>query len=116
MKNILVGRKKIEWIANTYAMSSHAKTRMIRRDNFNTFELRERILRSPLAWKTSTDCIAIALDLFNYIIVNTTTVIDGTTKPLIVTFINTEAHGENVIDKMLVEYREACTKSSFRTI
>ena len=48
--------------------------------------------------------------MFNYIIVDITTVIDGTTRPLIVTFINTEAHGENVIDKMLVEYREACTK------
>lgn len=48
MENILVGRKKIEWIANTYAMSAHAKTRMIRRDNFNTFELRERILRVHL--------------------------------------------------------------------
>jgi hypothetical protein len=108
MENILVGRKKIEWIANTYAISAHAKTRIIRRDKYSSFDLRERILRSPLAWKTSDTCIAIALDLHNYIIVDTASVIDGETRPLVVTFVNTEQYEENVIDKMLVAYKEFC--------
>lgn len=110
--NILVGRKKVEWIAHTYVLSQHAKTQMIRRDYFPTFELRGRIMNSPLAWKTYNNCIAIALDFYNYIVVDPTTEIEGEVKPTVVTFVETTSLDENVIGKMLVTYREFCKKST----
>jgi hypothetical protein len=106
--NVLVGRKKVEWIANNFIMSEHAKFAQIRRDDTLTKSaLRQRILNSPLAWKTKNDCVAIALDLFNYIVVdpsNKTTY--GTIAPIVVTFVNVRDSGINVVDKFIVEYRD----------
>ena len=112
--NILVGRKKLEWIAISHQLSTQAKTQMIRRDSYtNSFEqnvLRDRIRNSPLAWKIDDKLLAIALDLFTYIVVDPTTPLENDTVPTIVTFIDTRSTGENVTDKMLVAYKEAYTK------
>ena len=103
--NILVGRKKVEWIAYNHKISGHAKTQMVRRDICLEFELAERILNSPLAWKTHTGCIAIALDLYNYVVVDIPNEASNDKLATIVTFVNLQLYDENVIDKMLVEYK-----------
>lgn len=110
--NILVSRKKVEWIAHRHTISQHAKTQMIRRDSFTEFALRGRILNSPLAWKTFNGCIAIALDLHNYIVVDPTTEVAGEITPTVVTFVNLALYDENVVDKMLVTYKEFCQQDA----
>lgn len=104
--NILVGRKKLEWIAYNHKLSAHAKVQMLRRDSHFDFRLASRILNSPLAWKTRSGCIAIALDLFTYIVVDAVNIKDGLAT--VVTFINLEKYNETVIDKMLIEYKTKC--------
>lgn len=108
--NILVSRKKLEWVAYNHKLTAHAEAQMMRRDTSLNFDLRERILNSPLAWKTASGCIAIALDLYNYIVVNADT---GDRNPaIVVTFVNVEERGISVIDKMLMSYREIYKKSN----
>ena len=67
--NILVGRKKVEWIANNIKLTQHAELRLLQKDK-STRSIKHRILETPLAWKTETGCIAIATDLFHYFVVN----------------------------------------------
>lgn len=106
--NILVGRKKVEWIANNFIMSEHAKFAQIRRDDtLSTDDLKRRILNSPLAWKTKNDCVAIALDLYNYVVVDPISNLScGKPIPVVVTFVNVKESGINVVDKFIVEYRD----------
>lgn len=106
--NILVGRKKLEWIANNFIMSEHAKFAQIRRDDALTKDaLKKRILNSPLSWKTKNNCVAIALDLYNYIVVDPENKDSyGTTIPIVVTFVNVKESGINVVDKFIVEYKD----------
>lgn len=106
--NILVGRKKLEWIAKNFIMSEHAKFAQIRRDDtLSRRALKKRILNSPLSWKTRNNCVAIALDLYNYVVVDPENKDDyGTTTPIIVTFVNVRESGINVVDKFIVEYKD----------
>lgn len=106
--NPLVSRKKIEWIAYHYVLSEHVKVAMIRRDTEQGLDLRTRILNSPLAWKTYEGRIAIALDLYSYIIVDTSTQEEGHQVPVVCTYVNTKDNEVNVVDKMLVTYKEFC--------
>ena len=48
--NILVSRKKLEWIAHNFRVSDHAEFRMVQRDSKLNRDLRTSILNSPLAW------------------------------------------------------------------
>lgn len=107
--NILIGRKKVEWLANNFVMSEHAKFAQIRRDDsLSRSALKKRILNSPLSWKTKNGCVAIALDLYNYIVVNTDTTRDSNGKaiPVVLTFVNVKESGINVVDKFIVEYKD----------
>lgn len=106
--NVLVSRKKVAWIADHYVLSDHAKVAMIRRDEKTEFDLRSRILASPLVWKTYDNRIAIALDLYSYIVIDTSTRSGEYEVPIVCTFVNTESAGVNVVDKMLVAYKEFC--------
>ena len=107
--NILIRRKKIEWIAHNYRFSNHAIQQTIKRDIKDDFDFKERILYSPLCWKTKDDCIAIALDLFNYIVVNADTKDEqGNNFANIVTFINTKQNDRTIIDEMLIDYKRQC--------
>lgn len=105
--SILVGRKKIEHVAFTYELSEHAKAQLLRRDNEISFDLKDRILNSPLAWKVRDGRIAIALTLYEYIIVYVPSKFEGG-RPIVVTYVDTQKSGINVIDKMLISYKELC--------
>ena len=70
--NMLVGRKKLEWIAYNLVMTDHSKVRMRQRDENDRNDMKERILNSPLAWKTYNNRICIALNLYEYIVVDPT--------------------------------------------
>ena len=100
--NVLVGRKKIEWIAYNHKLTNHAKMQMMRR-GFNEGDLQSAILNSPLFWKFSEGYVGIALNLFEYLVVTN----DESPKSSVVTYVNLENEGYSVIDKMLISYQDA---------
>lgn len=100
--NVLVGRKKIEWIAYNHKLTNHAKMQMMRR-GFNEGDLQSAILNSPLSWKFSEGYVGIALNLFEYLVVTN----DESPKSSVVTYVNLENEGYSVIDKMLISYQDA---------
>lgn len=103
--NILVGRKKIEWIANNVKTSQHAELRLLQKDKSKR-TIKQRILESPLAWKTRDNCVAVATDLFHYFIINPTRVDkDNNNYPLLVTIIDLTAQGITVVDKFMLDYK-----------
>lgn len=101
--NILVSRKKVEWVAHNFEISNHAKMQMVRRGLLNT-NIASLILNSPLFWKEGKAYIAIAFNLFEYIIVAVPEMNSG--KPVIVTYVSLKDQGYSVIDKMLIAYQE----------
>lgn len=100
--NNLVSRKRLEWIAYNYELSLHAKDRIKERsDTIKT--MRELILNSPLAWGLGNNKYCIALNLYEYIVVEH--VQDFThSKPTIITFVNMKESDYNVIDKFVYAY------------
>ena len=114
--NVLVSRKKVEWVAYKHGLSEHAKIQLVRRGVGSSLDLKGSILNSPLAWKTHNGCIAIALDLYKYAVVSCPEMGKGK-PPIMVTIIDLEPSGCNVVDKMMINYREFCRpKQSFRTV
>jgi hypothetical protein len=103
--NMLVSRKRIEWIACNFKLSSHAEFRFVQRDTMVERDLKSCIRRSPLCWKTIEGTICIAFDLYNYIIVD-----DRTGEPIIVTFVNAKEKGVNVWETAMVEYKKFVAK------
>lgn len=101
--NILVGRKKVEWIAYNHKISEHAKMQMVRRGLIN-YNLTAAILNSPLSWKLPKGYIAIALNLYEYVVA---IIPEGVPEATIVTYVNLSNAGYSVIDKMLVAYQDA---------
>lgn len=110
--NILVKRKLVEWIAHNYVLSDHAQIRMIQKDLNDNIALKTRILESPLQWKTNNGCICIALNLYNYIVVEPAKVNEKTGEkyPYVVTFNNIKESNSNVIDRMMMTYKNFCIK------
>lgn len=109
--SVLVGRKKIEYVAFTYKLSEHAKAQLLRRDDSLSIDLRDRILNSPLAWKVRSGRIAIALSLYEYIVVYVPTR-DENKLPTVITYVDTKKSELNVIDKMFISYKEFYSKVS----
>ena len=68
--DILVSRKQVEDIASRYELSEHAKMRLVRRCGELKFDIKQNILNCALAWKTKNKSIAVAIDLFRYIVVS----------------------------------------------
>lgn len=99
--NILVSRKRVEWIACHFTLSEHAQLRFIQRDSSLNRDLKTCIRRSPLCWKQVDGTICVALDLFSYVVVD-----DSSGTPVIVTFINTKDYGYNVFERAMVEYKK----------
>lgn len=105
--NVLVGRKKVEWVAYNHKISEHAKMQMVRRGMLN-YNLTAAILNTPLTWKLSKRYIAIALNLYEYVVV----AISETSAPAtIVTYVNLSNEGYSVIDKMLITYQDEIRES-----
>lgn len=106
----LVGRGKVEWIAYNYQLSKHAEERMLERiKKQKKKSLKDRILNSQFAWKTYKDCICIALDLYEYIVVYPSLKNDETNGqwiPLVVTYVDTKVENKTVVDKFLEHYYE----------
>ena len=100
--NVLVGRKKVEWVAYNHKISEHAKMQMVRKGLLN-YNLTAAILNSPLAWKLSKGYIAIALNLYEYVVV---AVPEKGASATIVTYVNLSDKGYSVIDKMLITYQD----------
>lgn len=103
--NMLVSRKKIEWISCNFIVSAHAQMRFIQRDTILERDLKTCIRRSPLCWKNINGTISIAFDLYNYIIVD-----DRTSEPVIVTFAdareNPVTRGTDVWQMAMFEYKK----------
>jgi hypothetical protein len=109
--NILVSRKKLEWIAHNHILSNHAEYRLLQRDILIDRDLKKSILNSPLAWKSIIGTIYIALDLYRYIVVDDREY----GSPIVVTFADTRdnpsAKGINVFEMAVVEYKKFIKKS-----
>lgn len=103
--NMLVGRKKIEWVAFTIQCSEHFKMQELKRSSVIK-SLRDRILNCVLAWKTYDNNICIAFNSYEYIVVDPNKIIDGKQTPIGVTYVNLKKTGGTVIDKLLMTYRE----------
>lgn len=104
IKTTLVKRKYIEWVAHNFEISDHADFRMVERDVVVNRDLKKSILNSPLAWKTpAPDTVAIALDLYNYVVVRYDREIN---KPIILTFATTKDMGTTVEVKYQVDYKK----------
>lgn len=101
--NVLVGRKKVEWVAYNHNISKHAKMQMVRRGLLN-YNLTAAILNTPLTWKLAKGYIAIALNLYEYVVV---AIPETATPATIVTYVNLSDAGYSVIDKMLITYQDA---------
>lgn len=101
--NVLVGRKKVEWVAYNHKISKHAKMQMVRR-GLQNYNLTAAILNTPLTWKLSKRYIAIALNLYEYVVV---AIPEKEAPATIVTYINLSDTGYSVIDKMLITYQDA---------
>ena len=105
INNILVGRKKVEWIANNIQLTNHAELRLLQKDKSRK-NIKDRILESPLSWKLATGCIAIATDLFHYFIINAEKKDEnGNNYPALVTLIDLTKDGLTVVDKFLLDYK-----------
>lgn len=98
IKSILVGRKRLEWIAFNYELSSHAKERIKERSNTRK-TIKEAIRVSPLSWICGKDTICIALNLYEYIIVSVADPV-----PVVVTFVNTSDKKNTVVDLAFNSY------------
>ena len=61
-------------------------------------------MNTPLSWKLSKRCIAIALNLFEYVVV---AIPEKANAATIVTYVNLSDAGYSVIDKMLITYQDA---------
>ena len=100
--NILVGRKKVEWVAHNHKISEHAKMQMVRRGVL-TYNLTSAILNTPLTWKLSDEYIAIALNLYEYVVV---AIPEKEDSAIIVPYVNLSTEDYSVIDKMLIAYQD----------
>lgn len=110
--NILIRRKKIEWIAYNYQLSTHAKVQITKRcyEDLQDEDFKNLILESPLAWKSKDkQCICIALNLFDYIVVNPDTTDEKTGQKYanILTYVSTRNNDQTVIDKFLMDYKQS---------
>lgn len=102
--NILVSRRVIKWVAHNLEFTNHASFNIINRDSILNRDFKKSIHESPLAWKHTTNRIAIALNLFEYIIVEI-----SNKKANVITFINTKDSndkGDNVVYRMIKDYRK----------
>ena len=109
---ILVGRKKIQWIAYNFKMTEHADIRIIQRDELIDRNFKNSIRDTVLAWKNINGTISIALDLYKYIIVDIKQE-NGKDVPYIVTFADTRDSREkdrDVVVKMFKEYKKFISK------
>lgn len=100
-KNILVTRDTIAWISYNYKLTEKAKQQLVD-SNLLDKGLKKIIFNSPLAWRDGSKTI-IALDLYNYIIVELKDNV-----PEITEISNAKSYDENytVIDKMVAYYKE----------
>lgn len=98
-KHTLVSRKRIEYIAYNYELTSHAKERIKERQATNV-TLKESILKSPLSWRCKGDIIKIALNKDEFLIVSDST--ETRAHPIVITFV-TATEG-TVIDEFIRDY------------
>ncbi len=104
--NILVSRKYLVWVASNFKITDHAQFRFVQRDTQVSRDLKKCILNSPLAWKNYNGTVCIALNLYDYIVVDSN---DGV--PVIKTFATTKEYDSSVVDKMFVEYKRFIIES-----
>ena len=103
---ILVGRKKIQWIAYNFVMTTHANMRIIQRDEMLERNFKNEILNTVLAWKNINGTISIALNLYKYIIVDIRPDETGKDVPYVVTFADTRDTKEKDRDVVMTMFRE----------
>lgn len=108
VSNILVSRRVIKWIAHNLEFTNHASFNIINRDSIFNRDFKRSVHDSPLAWKMNDGRIAVALNLFEYIIIE----IDNG-KANVITFINTHDSkdgGETVVHRFFKEWRNFLLK------
>lgn len=93
-----VSRKKIEYIAHNFILTTHAKKRLMQR--YGTIkDVRKMLLNCILAWENTDKTINIAIDYNHYFVVGC---IDGKYK--IVTYNDKSKTGYTIIDKFILAY------------
>lgn len=103
--NMLVGRKRLEWVAYNLHLSSHFKMQYLKRTDAKV-KLKDRVLNSPLFWKTYNDNICIALSSYEYMVVDPNYKYKDKIVPVGVTFVNLKETGGTVVDKFLITYKD----------
>lgn len=93
-----VSRKKIEYIAHNYILTTHAKKRLKQRYG-SINDVKAMILNCIFAWANTDGTINIALDYYHYFVVGC---IDGKFK--IVTYNGKSKTGYTIIDKFILAY------------
>lgn len=102
----LVNRKKIEWIAYNYELSSHARERIKERYG-ETRTIKDAILNSCLSWYYQNDIIAIAINANDIFYVGLKKMKGSKEeKATIITFTWESKTGNNVVDKFCKNYLE----------
>lgn len=100
-QHTLVARKRLEFIAHNYLVSSHARERLKERRAVHS-TIKDSILKSPLAWRLPNGTIKIAFNKTEFIVVSDTT---GTNdSPTIITFVSLDKM--SVIDEFINDYNE----------
>lgn len=109
--NMLVTRKTVAWISYNFKLSDKAKEQALKYFTLNK-SIRQRIFESPLAWKNNNG-YCIALDLFNYLVVETVDEL-----PVIQEIIDTSEISNNftVVDQMFKDYKSFKTNDEYAMI
>lgn len=100
--NILVSRKKIEYIAHNHIITEHAQKQISERC-FNA-NVKQMILNSVLWWVNTDGTINIATDLYHYFVVSCEKV-DMIDKFIILTYKDKSLNNYSVIDKFIFAYK-----------
>lgn len=100
-QNILIGRKKLEYIAYNYTITEHAQIKL--EERCKNPNVRQMILNSPLCWKNTDGTINIATDLYHYFVVSCAKELDKD-KFIIVTYKEKSLNNFSVVDKFIFAY------------
>lgn len=96
--NMLISRKKIEYIAHNLVITNHAKQRIMERLGCNV-DIRQLILNSPFWFRDVDESIVISIDQQRYFIVSES---DNVFK--LITVKEPSKNGYDIMDKFVLAY------------
>lgn len=97
--NMLISRKKLEYIAHNLIMTTHAKERMLER--LGDVDITRTILNSPFWFRNCEGYIIIGIDIQRYFVVEETE-----RGFILVTVTDPSTNGYDIMDKFVLNYME----------